>query len=751
MIMGSPWAALPLVLGAGGVNWTLLGIALVILVGGGIALMVHFRSVRRRSVIRDLRSHRTTGRAGNGPAAQTFRDPPPDGLRKAYDEAVARGDFGAAALYAKKMHDPRLYALALERSGDVERAVAAWVEIDEFHRAAKLLLDAGQPGKAARLYVQVGSHKKAIDSFVAAGATNEAARLLRQIGDEQRANLLDGEYRAKRGEYLAAARHFVAAKDMMKAAEMLLKAGDIPKAVEALRRGGKADEAARIFHDRGDYKPAALLYQEAEQWAEAAACHDAMGDHEAQAKCLAKAGKGYQAGRLAFERGDFDRALQYFEALGPIDTHFADAGLFRGQIYERRGQLQESGDAYSTFLKDRSPDEKNKILFLRVAQIQEGIGKLRSALQTLGRLITAGLGTPDVTAWAARLERATMDEFETEALESKRPERSSKKKKGAGRGKRAKSGAPAGLRGATLAGASRGGARPAGEDHKTDDSGLPADLAAEANQSDPPAIQVLDRRYKFKGRVGQGGNGVVYKATDRALGREVVVKFLHQALLPTEVARKYFQREAKTAASLNHPNIVTIFDIGQEGETLYFSMELVEGQTLADLIVDSGGTLTHEQVRPLIVQLGSALDYAHNRQVIHRDIKPGNIMVDGFEQVKLLDFGLAKALDENPDKSVFLCGTPFYMSPEQIRRDFLDHRTDIYSLGCLLYVMYCGDVPFPDGNVFYHHQHTDPPNPRDLNPSLPDGVAEVLLRSVAKDRAERFQKASDVAAALAAI
>ena len=270
-----------------------------------------------------------------------------------------------------------------------------------------------------------------------------------------------------------------------------------------------------------------------------------------------------------------------------------------------------------------------------------------------------------------------------------------------------------------------------------------------AHEADPPAVQVLERRYEFKGQVGQGGNGVVYRAVDRALGREVVVKFLHQALLPTEVARKYFKREAKTAASLNHPNIVTIFDIGQEDETLYFSMEIVEGQTLADLIVESGGTLTHKQALPLVDQLCKALDYAHERQVIHRDIKPGNIMVtDGH--VKLLDFGLAKALDENPDKSVFLCGTPFYMSPEQIRRDFLDHRTDIYSLGCLLYVMYTGDVPFPEGNVFYHHQHTEPPTPESLVVNgLPPGVSDVLLKTLAKDREQRFQRAGEVARALA--
>jgi len=439
-------------------------------------------------------------------------------------------------------------------------------------------------------------------------------------------------------------------------------------------------------------------------------------------------------GRAAIERKDFDSAFKLLSELEPSAQNYREAQLFRGYILERRGDLDSAASAYNAFLEGRSPSDKNRALFIRVAHLKEGCGQLQTALKLLGKLIAAGFGTPDVTAHAARLEQSIGKAPPTEGYavppaEPKRP---------AGRSFGRHNDAP------------KEGSSP-GEPRKVSSLASILNAPTAAAVVDPPAVQVLERRYRFMGRLGQGGNGVVYRATDRALGRNVVVKFLHQALLPTEIARKYFEREAKTAASLTHPNIVTIFDVGEEGETLYFSMELVEGRTLADVIVDAGGKLTHDRVVPIATQLCAALEYAHSKNVIHRDIKPGNVMLTETGTLKLLDFGLAKALDENPDNSVFLCGTPFYMSPEQIKRDFLDHRTDIYSLGCLLYVLYTGDVPFPDGNVFFHQQNTPPPDPDVLVSGLPRGVAQVLLKCVAKDRNDRYQRAGEVGEALARI
>ena len=697
---------------AGGVNWTLIWIAGGFLVIGSAVLAAIYG--RRRSMDRNAR-------ASVGPAAArgaTVRHPsddPDTDLRGAYDAAFVSGDFEEAARIAKKLRDEERYAEALERGGESDRAVTVWVDLGHFHRAAELLMRFNKPARAAKMYLQAGDLPKAIQAYVAADDLDKAAEVYRQQGDEQNAHLLDAQHLSKRGEHLAAARHYVAAGMMLEAAGQLLEAGDIPKAVEAFRRAGRSDEAAVLLERHGEMAPAARLHEESENWLEAARCYAAAGDEEGRVRCLARGGRGYQAGRLAFERGELQDALEFFESIPRVSDDYVNACLFRGQIYERNGRLVEAADAYGAFLAARAPDAKNKLLFLRVAQLQEGAGRTKAALNSLGRLLTAGLATPDVTAWAKRLEGQAAHQERT-IMQAPEPER------------RTPLDQPTQARRAST---------------------LPPQLQ-EDEDTPPPAIAILERRYRFADKLGQGGNGVVYKAVDRALGRSVVVKFLHQALLPTEVARKYFLREAKTAARLHHPNIVTIFDIGEEEETLYYSMELVEGRTLADIILDAGGRLSHSELLPIVTQLCAALEYAHEHQVIHRDIKPGNVMVTDEEVVKLLDFGLAKALDENPDKSVFLCGTPFYMSPEQIQRDFLDHRTDIYSLGCLLYVCYTGDVPFPEGNIFYHHQHSPPPAPEVLAPDLPPGVADVLRRAVAKDREERYQTAGELARALQA-
>jgi tetratricopeptide (TPR) repeat protein len=706
---------IPILGAATGVDWTLLAVAGFILFVGGLCLVLVLRSRTRQ---RPARTRRPEPKSQNRVREPTSKVE----YRQGYDRAFRAGDFIEAARIAHQIHDNRLYAEAIEHAGDLERAIAAWMECREYERAAQLFQKVGKLGKAGQVYLQAGRHQRAAQCFEQAGEWQRAADIYRSLGNEKKANSMEAKAHIERGRHLEAAKCLILNEDMLGAAEQLLKGGDPKKAVEAFRRGGRADLAARLLVKEERFADAALLFEEASEWSQAASCYEQLGEMADRERCMLKSGNGYDAGRLAYERGEMERALSLFEAIPTVDERYFDAGLYRGQVYERMGKLLEAADAYNLFLQVREANPNNRVLFTRVAQILEGIGRPREALKTVGRLLTAGLATPELTAWAGRLEDAAYVFEETEAIA-----------------------APAK---AHALDSKRSGTARIKEGDKGSWPGVPPHLMGPPEAS---AVDALSERYRFGECMGQGGNGIVYRATDLALGRDVVVKFLHQSLLPTDVARDYFVREAKTAAKLHHPNIVTIFDIGEEAGMLFYSMELVEGRTLADCIIDDGGMLTHKAVLPIAQSLCNALQYAHDKQVIHRDIKPSNVMVSTSGQVKLLDFGLAKALDENPDKSVFLCGTPFYMSPEQIRRDFLDHRTDIYSLGCLLFVMYTGDVPFPKGNVFQHHQQTEPPDPRTRVPNMPAGAAEVLLKTLDKDRNKRFQQANDVALALSQV
>ena len=255
------------------------------------------------------------------------------------------------------------------------------------------------------------------------------------------------------------------------------------------------------------------------------------------------------------------------------------------------------------------------------------------------------------------------------------------------------------------------------------------------------------QRYEIIEEIARGGMGIVYKARDTVLGRVIAYKILGENLRDNETAVKYFLREARSAAALAHPNIVTVFDAGEQEGEYYMAMEFVEGSTLKELIRRSGA-MPDAQTTFVGVQCCRALQYAHSRGVIHRDIKSGNVMITRDRSIKIMDFGLAKFLREYQNNHTQQVGTPFYMSPEQIIGRDVDFRSDLYSAGCMLFECATGTVPFFKGDLSYHHLHTKPPSPRSINPVLSKKLERVILKLLEKDPAQRYQVAADVIKAL---
>lgn len=257
-------------------------------------------------------------------------------------------------------------------------------------------------------------------------------------------------------------------------------------------------------------------------------------------------------------------------------------------------------------------------------------------------------------------------------------------------------------------------------------------------------------QYRIIEKIGRGGMADVYRAFQPRLERYVAIKVLPPSLARGETFLERFQREARAIARLNHPNILPVHDSGQEGELGYIVMRYVEGGTLQEML---GEPLPLHRVVEMITQVGGALDYAHQEGIIHRDVKPSNVLMDKGKWALLSDFGLAKMLEAGVKltETGAGIGTPAYMAPELGKGEPADERSDIYSLGIVLYEMLTGRVPFEAQTpmaVVIEHISTPLPVPRSINPDIPESVEQVLMKALAKDPADRYQRMGEMVTAL---
>src|SRR5262249_20550561 len=259
-------------------------------------------------------------------------------------------------------------------------------------------------------------------------------------------------------------------------------------------------------------------------------------------------------------------------------------------------------------------------------------------------------------------------------------------------------------------------------------------------------------KYQILGEIGHGTMGRVYKALDPVLNRHVAIKTLSSASRPSDESRERFQREAQAAALLSHPNIVTVHDFGEEQGLglLYMAMELLEGTDLRDAIGTEMLAKLDDQLH-VMEQVCAGLAFAHSKGVIHRDLKPANIHIQPNNQVKIVDFGLARLGGSEMTQDGIVLGTPNYMSPEQALGDKVDDRSDIFSAGAVFYEILTGRKPFDAEStpgVLYQVVHKQPPRVREYAPDVPMILVEVIERALAKDKNTRFQTAKQMRAAL---
>jgi beta-lactam-binding protein with PASTA domain/tRNA A-37 threonylcarbamoyl transferase component Bud32 len=261
---------------------------------------------------------------------------------------------------------------------------------------------------------------------------------------------------------------------------------------------------------------------------------------------------------------------------------------------------------------------------------------------------------------------------------------------------------------------------------------------------------IIDGRYRVLRKLGSGGMADVYCAQDQQLGRRVAVKLLYRHFAEDEQFVERFRREASSAAGLQHPNIVGIYDRGEWNGTYYIAMEYIEGRTLKDVIRERGPAPPEAAV-DIVLQILRAARFAHQRGIVHRDIKPHNVLIDDDGRVKVTDFGIARAGASDMTETGLIMGTSQYLSPEQAQGKPVDARSDLYSIGIVLYEMLTGSVPFDAESpvaVALKQVSEAPVPPRQLNPEIPPALDAVVLRALEKDPARRFADADEFIAAL---
>ncbi len=270
--------------------------------------------------------------------------------------------------------------------------------------------------------------------------------------------------------------------------------------------------------------------------------------------------------------------------------------------------------------------------------------------------------------------------------------------------------------------------------------------------------RLLGGRYELDGVVGRGGMAEVYRARDIRLDRIVAIKTLRADLARDPIFQARFRREAQSAASLNHPSIVAVYDTGEDMATgvpvPYIVMEYVDGRTVRDLLQEGGHRLLPERSLEIIDGVLRALEYSHQAGIVHRDIKPGNVMVTRNGDIKVMDFGIARAMSDaqaTMTQTAQVIGTAQYLSPEQARGERVDARSDLYSAGCLLYELLTGRPPFTGDSpvaIAYQHVRENPVPPSRVDPDVPPWADAIVLKAMAKSPDDRYQTAADMRADL---
>jgi tetratricopeptide (TPR) repeat protein len=550
---------------------------------------------------------------------------------------------------------------------------------DELGKAQQVYMKGQLYMPAAEIAERRGDDEAAVELFLKAKQAPRAAKVLSDAGQDAEASRILAEYHRDRGEAEEAARHFEISGELAEAGDLYRLLERYEQAGDCYERVGDGAQAAEMFTSAGDRRRAGENYERAGSFSEAAECFALAGDASREADLLQKAGEFMRAAELHREAGRNDDAITALQRVRSDHEAFPAACAMLGEIFLEREMYPVAIAKLEEATRDREIGRDSVRAYYCLAMVQEASGAAGVAAALYERILAFDYRYEDVEQRLGKVREEVAAKQQADAAQVESP---------------------------------------------TTTSRTPG-------------------RYIIRGTLGRGGMGIVYKADDTVLDRTVAFKVLPETLKENPQALANFLREAKSAAKLNHPNIVTVYDAGEQDGVFYIAMEYVDGNTLKE-IIKRRGRVAPKGIVHVLAQMAEGLAYAHEKKIVHRDIKTANTMWTVERKAKIMDFGLAKVIEEVRNHTTVVSGTPYYMSPEQTLGKNVDHRTDIYSLGVSLFEMATGTLPFTEGNIPYHHVHTPPPDARELVPELPEALYRIIERCMLKDPGERYQSAREI-------
>jgi tetratricopeptide (TPR) repeat protein len=608
---------------------------------------------------------------------------------------------------------------AVEQKGD-HHALARLHELEgNWHAAAHAWRSAGEHARAAEIFRKAGMMHDAVIAENEAGHHQEAARLrIRQL-KKLRDTLVLEQARSPRSEEIDRLKSKILHEEEA-LVPLLAELGMRQEMVEVLGTSDRAEEAVHKLVEKNEeaeaadlainaqlWPVAATILERLRRWGEASDMYELAGDIESAARCAEHAGEDERALQLYRTLGAVDRTAHCMARLGYLQdalTELHEAGLFEDALEVLQNHPGPVPDVPQVILDLAEWAKANRSHEAAIACLQRavvGVALQPRRLEPAIALASELLEADEQAAALSQVERILSFDYSCEPARKLRDRISS------------------------------------GE---AEELGKPMTTATAPTQAAQERYEILDE-------LGRGGMGVVYRARDTRLERDVAIKVL-RTTSEEEAAR--LGQEARAAATLNHPGIVTIHDFEAGFDGYFIAMEYVPGEPL-EKIIKADPVRVYNLLIMILQRVADAIAYAHEFHVVHRDLKPANILLTPQNEVKILDFGIAARLESGDGDIASVCGTPYYMAPEQIRGEAPTPATDVYAFGATAFHLATGRLPFHTGDVIEAHLSSPPPNPLDLAPDLDQELARIILKCMEKDPLQRFSGARELGAALAVL